>query len=125
MKMKKMFMLVLIVAGSLTAFAQNRGGDQSKELTPDERIDKIMTRMTSELNLNADQQSQIREMITKREVKRSEEGLTPDDKKAMKEDIDAILTDEQRAKRDEMMRDRKRQHHKPMPDKGNSHDSKE
>jgi protein CpxP len=95
--MKKVFLLALLVVG-LTTFAQGKSGKRGdvEKLTPEQKTEKQVERLTKDLNLNATQAKQVKELFVKaveeREAKRIEmekrraEGTkpTPEEREAMK-----------------------------------------
>lgn len=64
--MKKLFIAALLFVG-LASFAQ--GNDQREKLTPEQRSEKQLTKLTTELNLDANQQAQVKQLIAEKSVK--------------------------------------------------------
>lgn len=65
--MKKLFIAALLFVG-VASFAQD--ADQKREkLTPEQRSEKQLQRLTSELSLNANQQSQVKQLLAERSAK--------------------------------------------------------
>ena len=70
--MKKLFVLALLVVG-LTTFAQEKGkrGD-FKEMTPEQRTEMQVKKMTKDLDLNEKQQKEVKELLASQKEDRSE-----------------------------------------------------
>jgi len=68
--MKKLFVLALLVVG-LTTYAQKKGGDK-KEITPEQRTEMQVKRMTKELDLNEKQQKEVKELLESQKEGRTE-----------------------------------------------------
>ena len=66
--MKKVFLAVLLVVG-LTTFAQEKEGRKEK-LTPEQKVDFQVKRMTKDLDLNEKQAKEVRVLVTKEVTKR-------------------------------------------------------
>jgi len=65
--MKKLFIAALLFVG-VASFAQDT--DQKKErLTPEQRNEKQLQKLTSELSLDANQQSQVKQLLAERSAK--------------------------------------------------------
>ena len=119
--MKKLFLFALLTIG-LTSFAQGRDGspmkDKMEKLTPEQKTERHLKKLTSELNLNSKQQEQIKQLLTEQGAKREEfkakreeyknssvkpspeeraafRSKVEEEKKAMNEKMKAILTPEQ------------------------------
>jgi len=125
--MKKLFLVALLVVG-LATFAQERKERPSRaemeKMSPEQRNELHLKKMTSELDLNAKQQEQISQIIseksTKREAMKTErKNKMLEEKKEMDEKMKKILTPEQyekwnankekrRGQMKERMHDRKR-----------------
>ena len=128
--MKKLIVLALCVLG-LTAFAQKKERrDKFKEMTPEQRVEVRVKKMTRDLDLNATQQNQVRELFLAQkedrekfveEVKACREAhqkvteeqrenaknKMEEKKEATKLKMKSILTDAQYAKWDASMQERK------------------
>lgn len=129
--MKKVFLLAFLVVG-LTTFAQGKRGklQDGEKLSPEQRTEKQVEKMTKELGLNDTQAKQVKELFAKgvaeREAKKSEmqkrraEGNkpTPEEREAMKvkmgekqeqmkSEMKKILTADQYAKWEEKKAERK------------------
>lgn len=113
--MKKLILIIALCVG-LTSVAQGRKGEGRPN--PEEQVEKLVTRMTAELDLNTKQQEQIKVLMMdqakKREAKRAsfktrkETGDKPSDEEiaqmkknradeelAMKTEMKKILSEEQ------------------------------
>ncbi|MBS7252412.1 hypothetical protein [Flavobacterium branchiicola] len=70
--MKKLFMAVLLFIG-VANFAQDATqkptGDQKERLTPEQRNEKHLKKLTTELNLDANQQAQVKQLLADRSAK--------------------------------------------------------
>ena len=65
--MKKLFIAALLFVG-VTSFAQDT--DQKRErLTPEQRNEKQLQKLTSELSLDVNQQSQVKQLLAERSAK--------------------------------------------------------
>jgi len=124
---KKLFLAALLVVG-LATFAQDKKERPSRaemeKMSPEQRNELHLKKMTSELDLNAKQQEQISQIIseksTKREAMKTErKNKMLEEKKEMDEKMKKILTPEQyekwnankekrRGQMKERMHDRKR-----------------
>lgn len=129
--MKKVFLLAFLVVG-MTTFAQGKLGKSGdgEKLTPEQRAEKQVEKMTKELSLNEAQAKQINALIVKgvseRDAKREEfkekraSGIkpTPEERDAMKaemikkqeemkSEMKKILTADQYAKWEEKKAERK------------------
>ena len=64
--MKKLFIAAMLFVG-LASFAQDMdqkpARDQKERMTPEQRNEKHLKKMTSELNLDANQQTQIKQLL--------------------------------------------------------------
>ncbi|PIF61936.1 hypothetical protein [Flavobacterium sp. 11] len=133
--MKKLFIVALLVVG-MTSFAQERKARPERakieQMTPEQRNQLHLKKLTQELDLNASQQKEMSKIIAeqsaKREAKMAERKATKDsDKKqltsdelfakkskmldeqiVMKERVKKILTPEQYKKWDDM---KSKRHH--------------
>lgn len=70
--MKKLFIAAMLFVG-LASFAQDTeqkpARDHKERMTPEERNEKQLKKMTSELNLDANQQTQIKQLLAERSAK--------------------------------------------------------
>ncbi|RTY86544.1 hypothetical protein [Flavobacterium sp. RSP15] len=102
--MKKLFIVALLVVG-MTSFAQEKevrpARAQMGQLTPDQRNQLQLKKMTLELDLNASQQKEMRtilaEQSTKREAKMAERKANKDSAKKR------LTSDELFAKKSQML----------------------
>jgi hypothetical protein len=98
--MKKLFIATLLFIG-IVSFAQDinqkPARDQKEKLTPEQRNEKHLKKLTTELSLNADQQKKVSELLSDRSTKmemlkksRKDTGVPPTDaeKKAMKKQME-------------------------------------
>jgi Spy/CpxP family protein refolding chaperone len=111
--MKKIIVAALLVVG-LSTFAQVEKKDKEskgpiEKLSPEEKAEKGLKRMTKQLKLTEAQQKQIKALMTEQEAKRAEANFKPskEDRLAMKEKISKILTSEQNATWDKIQEERK------------------
>lgn len=96
MKIRLLITAMLLFTGVMTSVAQN---DEAKpRKTAEQRTDQVMEEMTNELQLTADQQTQIRDIVLLREKKRDAGRLSDEEKKEFKKQIHAILSPEQQKK---------------------------
>ena len=128
--MKKLFVVALLVVG-LTTFAQEKEkkGDR-KNMSPEERTEMRVEKMTKELDLNETQQKQVKELLAsqkenreefiekRKEIKETAEKATKEqraemkakmeeNKEAIKSKMKTILTDEQYKKWESNMEEKK------------------
>lgn len=116
--MKKLVVVALLVVG-LTTFAQEKGKKGAlKDMTPEQRTEVQIKKMTKDLDLNEKQQKEIKELLTaqkedraellekRKEIKETAEKATKEQRAEMKDKIaenkeaiklkmKSILTDEQ------------------------------
>ncbi|MBS1587130.1 MAG: hypothetical protein JSS82_16470 [Bacteroidetes bacterium] len=117
--MKKTLLFIALVVGATNlTYAQqaNKGADanvqaQAASMTPEQRIDRKVQRLTAELNLTTQQQASIKQIMTqgnntlapmrqsKDKTKLSQE------KKSIEQQMEAVLTPEQRTKLHQIMKD--------------------
>jgi len=104
--MKKLFIAALLVVG-ITAFAQDRkemgnrpDRSEMEKLSPEQRTELMVKKLTLELDLNAKQQEQVKQIVAeqglKREAMRAERMAKKDDEKKRN-------TDEQFAMKNKML----------------------
>ncbi|WP_456314654.1 hypothetical protein [Pseudomonas shirazensis] len=71
--MKKLFIAALLFVG-LVSFAQDINQkstrDQREKLTPEQRNEKKLQKLTSELSLDKKQQDQVKQLLAERSTKR-------------------------------------------------------
>ena len=112
--MKKLIVAALLVIG-LSTFAQvekkekESNNPMMEKMSPTERAEKALKRMTKELKLTDDQQKQMKILITEQETKRADANFKPskEDRLAMKEKTSKILTQEQNATWDKIQEQKK------------------
>jgi hypothetical protein len=104
--MKKLIIAALLVVG-FSAFAQdgkqmeNRPDrDQMEKMTPEQRNQLMLKKMTLELNLNAKQQEQVKQIIAEQSVKRE---AMKAERMAKKQDNYKPTADEQFAMKNKML----------------------
>lgn len=121
--MKKLLMIAAIFTMTFAgAFAQRGQGSQQKEpMTPEQRAERITTKMTEELGLSEDQKKKIYQVnldnAKKREAQRAameEERKAKREEmqaqtKAQNEQIVAILTPEQKTKWEEVKKENRKE----------------
>ncbi|MBF4519209.1 hypothetical protein IRZ71_22895 [Flavobacterium sp. ANB] len=70
--MKKLFIAALLFVG-ITSFAQDADQkperEQRERLTPEQRNEKQLQKLTSELSLDANQQAQVKQLLAERSAK--------------------------------------------------------
>ncbi len=124
--MRKLILAVALVVG-LTTFAQEK--KREGKMTPEQQVEVVLKKMTSELSLDAKQQDQVKALLVEqsknREVKkaefktRREKGDKPSDEEiaamkknrideelAMKNKMKKILTEDQYKKWNEVKKER-------------------
>jgi Spy/CpxP family protein refolding chaperone len=106
--MKKLIIAALLVVG-ITAFAQNRKEmgnrpDKSKmeKFSPEQRTQLMVKKLTLDLDLNAKQQEQVKQIIAEQGLKR--ESMRAE-RMAKKEDKKRPTADEQFAMKNQMLDD--------------------
>ncbi|WP_309642603.1 hypothetical protein [Flavobacterium sp.] len=149
--MKKLALIVFLVVG-LSTYAQEgktagKKGDGKERMSPEQRNQLQLKRLTSELNLNESQQKEIGKIIAEQSDKRQkmkaeriaikEKGTKPtaderfarenqrlDDQKALKEKVQKVLTPEQFKKWEDMKKEN-REHMKDRMEKRRDKKSEE
>jgi len=97
--MKKVFLAIVLLLG-LTTFAQEKEGKKGnrEKLTPEQRIDLQVKRMTKDLDLNEKQVTELRTLVTKQEEKREAKRAEIKEKRAKnaikKEEVKAAIEKE-------------------------------
>jgi Spy/CpxP family protein refolding chaperone len=78
-------------------------------MSPAERVEKGLKRMTKQLNLTEAQQKEMKILMAEQEAKRADANFKPskEDRLAMKEKISKILTPEQNATWDKIQEEKK------------------
>lgn len=95
--MKKLVLMALLVVG-ITTFAQEKREERKEKLTPEQRADFQVKKMTKDLNLNDKQAEQVKVLVAKevekREVKRAEmEAKRAEQTKPSKEEMEVRKTE--------------------------------
>jgi periplasmic protein CpxP/Spy len=126
--MKKLILAVALVVG-LTTFAQGKKGDGKERMNPEEQVEVILKKMTSELSLDAKQQDEVKAILVEQSKKRiakkeefktrREKGDKPTDEEiatmkknrideelAMKNKMKKVLSEDQYKKWTEAKKDR-------------------
>jgi Spy/CpxP family protein refolding chaperone len=80
-----------------------------EKMSPAERVEKGLKRMTKQLNLTEAQQKEMKILMAEQEAKRADANFKPskEDRLAMKEKISKILTPEQNATWDKIQEEKK------------------
>jgi protein CpxP len=111
--MKKLIVATLLVVG-MSTFAQvenkkKEGKEPMEKMSPAERVEKGLKRMTKQLNLTEAQQKEMKILMAEQEAKRADADFKPskEDRLAMKEKISKILTPEQNATWDKIQEEKK------------------
>lgn len=126
MKRFAAFAALAILSGPPHAFLHAEGLNKRDHAKMEERMEerkaKRLERMTKELNLTADQQKSVKEALDAQSAKMKEMHRDSGDQmKALKEETDgkinAVLTDEQKAKFATMKEDMKKDHMKRLDGK--------
>ncbi|MBP4138920.1 hypothetical protein [Flavobacterium geliluteum] len=103
--MKKLFIAALLFVG-IANFAQDTDMDQKsnreprERLTPEERNEKHLKKLTSELSLDAKQQEQVKQLLAEKSAKAEK---FKEVRKDQKEAGTKLTTDQKRALKDEMV----------------------
>ena len=109
--MKKLLMIAIIFSLSFSAFAQK--GQQREMSTPEQRADRMTTRMTEQLDLTEVQKKEIYNInlqnAQNRQVEMEARRAEMEARRAeMKTRIEAILTPEQKEKWEEVRNENRR-----------------
>lgn len=128
--MKKLIVAAFLVVG-FTTFAQVEKKENDKKepierMTPAERSQMALKRMTKDLGLNETQQKQMSILLSATQAKRetSENKPTKEDRKMMKDKISKILTPEQNATWDKIQAERKEKTKERREEKGEKTEDK-
>jgi Spy/CpxP family protein refolding chaperone len=110
--MKKLIVATLLVVGMSTFAQENKkkeGKEPMEKMSPAERVEKGLKRMTKQLNLTEAQQKEMKILMAEQEAKRADADFKPskEDRLAMKEKISKILTPEQNATWDKIQEEKK------------------
>jgi len=79
--MKKLLVAALLVVG-MTTFAQEKEKEQKAPMTPEQKVESQVKRMTKDLTLNEKQVQEIRVLVAKEVEKREANRAEMEDKKA-------------------------------------------
>ena len=107
--MKKVIVAALLVIG-ITAFAQEKKVEKSEreKLTPEQKVDFQVKKLTTDLNLNEKQAKEVRNLVAKqvekREAKIAEMRAKKEEKAQKGEEIRANLQKDQAANNEEMQK---------------------
>ncbi len=110
--MKKLIVAAFLVVG-FTTFAQvekkeNGKKEPMEKMSPAERGEKALKRMTTDLGLNESQQKQMKALLSEAEAKKEfAKNAAKEDRKLMKDKISKILTPEQNATWEKIKSERK------------------
>ena len=111
--MKKLIVVALLLFG-FTTFAQVEKKEKEKsesreKLSPEERTQRELKRMTKALHLNDVQQKEMTALFSEIQSKRAENQGKPskENRKAMKDKVNKILTTEQAATWEKIQEERK------------------
>lgn len=128
--MKKLIVAAFLVVG-FTTFAQVEKKENAKKepmerMSPAERSQMALKRMTKNLSLNEAQQKQVSALFSEEEAKRGDGQTKPtkEDRKMMKDKISKILTPEQNAKWDKIQAERKEKMKERREEKGEKSEDK-
>ncbi|MDX6183101.1 hypothetical protein SGQ44_13765 [Flavobacterium sp. Fl-77] len=103
--MKKLFIAALLFVG-IASFAQDTDMDQKsnseprERLTPEQRNEKHLKKLTSELSLDAKQQEQVKQLLAEKSAKAEK---FREARKDQKEAGTKLTTDQKKALKDEMV----------------------
>jgi len=103
--MKKLFIAALLFVG-IASFAQDADMDQKppreqrERLTPEQRNEKQLKKLTSELTLNAKQQEQVKQLLAERSAKSEK---LRDARKEQRESGTKLTAEQKEAFKKEMM----------------------
>ena len=125
MNMSKKPILVVASALVFSLFTLNlsaQNQEKRKELTPEQRTEHRLERMKKDLSLTDEQSAKAKEIVLAQEKARDAENKKMrENHKKLNDDLDKILTPEQREKREVMMKERrekmKEQRHERRMDK--------
>ncbi|MDI6050749.1 hypothetical protein QLS31_13015 [Flavobacterium sp. XS2P24] len=101
--MKKLFIVALLVVG-MTSFAQEKKARPERakmeQMTPEQRNQLHLKKMTLELDLNASQQKEMSKIIAEQSAKREAKMA---ERKATKDSVKKLTSDEIFAKKSKML----------------------
>jgi len=97
--MKKVIMAALLVV-SLSSVAQQRrerpNRDQMEKLTPEQRQEKHLNKLTTDLNLNAKQQEEVKKLLAEQSAKAAEFKAKREAKREAKKDEQLLASAKER-----------------------------
>jgi protein CpxP len=103
--MKKLFIAALLFVG-IAGFAQETdqkpSRDHKEKMTPEQRNEKQLQKLTSELTLDANQQAQVKQLLADRSAKAEK---FREDRKAARKESNTKLTAEEKATFKKQMED--------------------
>jgi Spy/CpxP family protein refolding chaperone len=108
-------LLLFLFSGFISLQAQQN--EKWKNATPEQRTEKRVQKLQKELSLTEEQAAKARELILIRE--KSHQNARNENKESLKkfnDDLNAVLTPDQRQKRAAMLRDRKAKIHERKSD---------
>lgn len=100
--MKKLIIAAFLFVG-IASFAQEANQSvqpQRERLTPEQRNDRQLKKLTSELNLDANQQAQVKQLLADRSAKAEK---LKEDRKSKKENGTSLTTEDKVAFRKQML----------------------
>ena len=127
--MKKLIVAAFLVVG-FTTFAQVEKKENAKKepmerMSPTERSQMALKRMTKNLNLNEAQQKQMGVLLSEAEAnKETNNKAAKSDRQLMKDKISKILTPEQNAKWEKFQAERKQKMKEKREEKGGKSEDK-
>ena len=108
--MKKLFVVALLLVGTST-FAQERMGENNDKLTPEQRVNLQVKKLTKELNLSDKQAQELKEIVVKeieqREGRKAEiQARKAEKKKMASEELNArkLKFEEEKMQTEERMK---------------------
>ena len=101
--MKKLFVVALLLVGTST-FAQERMGENNEKLTPEQRVNLQVKKLTKELNLSDKQAQELKEIVVKEIEQR--EARKAEKKRMASEDMNArkMKFEEEKTQAEERMK---------------------
>ncbi|WP_395065146.1 hypothetical protein, partial [Flavobacterium sp.] len=102
--MKNLVLAVLLVVG-LTTFAQEKRGEKREKLTPEQRINFQVKKMTKDLTLNEKQVKEVEALVTKEVTKRDEKRTEMKAKKAERDEMEKPTKEEIEARKIEVQKE--------------------
>ena len=114
--MKKYLILIVLFVGGINAtlFAQQQDKQTKRNAT--ERTDMVTQKMTEQLALNKEQQTQVHTLILKREKMRDAGTLAEYPREQIVADINKVLTPEQQKKWEQIRKEARAKHEQQKSD---------